>query len=45
MKDGLVNALANTPEELMAAAKHWILENPNPVQPWDDKSTALLVAG
>ncbi len=37
LKDGLVDALADSPEELMAAAKQWILENPNPVQPWDNK--------
>ncbi|MEZ4934482.1 MAG: enoyl-CoA hydratase-related protein [Saprospiraceae bacterium] len=45
LKDGLVNALANTPEELMAAAKHWILENPNPVQPWDDKKHRIPGGG
>lgn len=37
LKDGLIDALAETPEELMAAAKQWILDNPNPVQPWDNK--------
>ena len=37
LKDGLINALADSPEALMAAAKQWILNNPDPVQPWDNK--------
>ena len=37
LKDGLIDAIAGTPEEMMVAAKKWILENPNPVQPWDNK--------
>jgi 3-hydroxyacyl-CoA dehydrogenase/enoyl-CoA hydratase/3-hydroxybutyryl-CoA epimerase len=45
LKDGLINALASTPEELMAAAKQWILENPNPVQPWDDKKHRIPGGG
>lgn len=35
-KDGLINELANSPEELLAKAKAWILANPTPVQPWDN---------
>ena len=37
LKDGLIDAVADTPEALMATAKKWILGNPNPVQPWDNK--------
>ncbi|MEO0472045.1 MAG: enoyl-CoA hydratase-related protein, partial [Bacteroidota bacterium] len=37
IKDGLVDDTAETQEELMEKAKAWILANPNPVQPWDNK--------
>ena len=36
-KDGLVDDLADTQEELIAKAKEWIQNNPEPVQPWDNK--------
>lgn len=36
LKDNLINDLANTPEELLAKAKAWILNNPTAVQPWDN---------
>ncbi|HHM21419.1 MAG TPA: 3-hydroxyacyl-CoA dehydrogenase, partial [Bacteroidetes bacterium] len=36
LKDGLVDEVAATHEEMLAAARKWITENPNPVQPWDD---------
>jgi len=36
-KDGLVNELAETKEDLMTKARAWINENSNPVQPWDNK--------
>ena len=45
LKDGLVNDLADTPEELMAKAKQWILNNPNPVQPWDNKKHRIPGGG
>ena len=45
LKDGLVDALAETPEELMAAAKKWILENPQPIQPWDNKKHRIPGGG
>jgi len=45
LKDGLINALAETPEEMMAAAKAWIAENPNPVQPWDNKKHRIPGGG
>jgi len=38
LKDGLIDELADTPEELMAKARAWIEQNPQPLQPWDDKS-------
>ncbi|MEL6589806.1 MAG: 3-hydroxyacyl-CoA dehydrogenase NAD-binding domain-containing protein, partial [Bacteroidota bacterium] len=37
IKDGLVDDLARSPEELIQKAKDWIKANPNPVQPWDNK--------
>ncbi len=37
LKDGLVNDIAETQEELIEKAKAWILENPQAVQPWDNK--------
>ncbi len=37
LKDKLINELASSPEELMSKAKQWILDNPNPEQPWDNK--------
>ncbi len=35
-KDGLIDVLVDTPEELIPAAKKWIAEHPSPVQPWDN---------
>ena len=37
LKDGLIDAVAENEEEMLAAAKKYILETPNPVQPWDNK--------
>ena len=37
LKDGLIDAVAETEGEMLAAAKAFILATPNPVQPWDDK--------
>ncbi len=37
LKDGLIDAVAETEAEMLAAAKAFILATPNPVQPWDDK--------
>ncbi len=37
LKDGLIDALAENQEELIAKAKEWIKNNPKPVQPWDNK--------
>ncbi len=35
---GLVDALADTPEEVLAAATQWCLDNPRARQPWDSSS-------
>lgn len=35
LSEGLVDALAREPAELLAAAKEWIRRNPGPVQPFD----------
>lgn len=35
LRDGLIDAIADTPEDLHAQARCWIRSNPNPVQPWD----------
>ena len=37
LKDGIIGGLADSPEDLMAKSKAWILANPNPIQPWDNK--------
>src|SRR3712207_8936509 len=34
---GLVEELVSSPDELVPAAKRWIAENPEAVQPWDVK--------
>ncbi len=34
---GLVDELVSSPDELLPAAKKWIAENPEAVQPWDVK--------
>jgi 3-hydroxyacyl-CoA dehydrogenase/enoyl-CoA hydratase/3-hydroxybutyryl-CoA epimerase len=35
---GIINELAETPEEMMAKAKAWIKANPKAINPWDDKA-------
>ncbi|MEV5303445.1 MULTISPECIES: 3-hydroxyacyl-CoA dehydrogenase NAD-binding domain-containing protein [Amycolatopsis methanolica group] len=35
LETGLVDAVAATPDELLAAARAWIAANPEPAQPWD----------
>ena len=32
---GLVDEVVSSPEEMLAAAKKWVLEHPDAVQPWD----------
>ncbi|MFE3280997.1 3-hydroxyacyl-CoA dehydrogenase NAD-binding domain-containing protein [Nocardia sp. NPDC059239] len=34
---GLIDEVVDSPEELLASARKWILDNPAPVQPWDVK--------
>jgi 3-hydroxyacyl-CoA dehydrogenase/enoyl-CoA hydratase/3-hydroxybutyryl-CoA epimerase len=34
---GLVDEVAATPEEMLAAARAWIAANPDAAQPWDRK--------
>ncbi len=45
LKDGLVDELVDSPEELMTKAKEWILNNPTPVQPWDNKKHRMPGGG
>ncbi len=45
LSQGLVDALVDTEEELLASAKKWILDNPNPVQPWDNRKHRIPGGG
>ncbi|MEM9820818.1 MAG: 3-hydroxyacyl-CoA dehydrogenase NAD-binding domain-containing protein [Bacteroidota bacterium] len=45
LKDGLVNELAEDAADLMAKAKAWILANPQPTQPWDNKKHKIPGGG
>lgn len=45
LKDGLIDAVAETQEEMMAAAKDYILNTPNPIQPWDNKKHRIPGGG
>ncbi len=45
LKDGIVNELADSPEEMMSKAKAWILANPEPIQPWDNKKHRIPGGG
>lgn len=40
LREGLVDEVADTVEDLVAKARAWILANPHPVQPWDRKPVA-----
>lgn len=37
LSNGLINAIAETPEDMFAQAKAWIKANPKAINPWDDK--------
>ncbi|HQG37753.1 MAG TPA: 3-hydroxyacyl-CoA dehydrogenase NAD-binding domain-containing protein [Chitinophagales bacterium] len=37
LSNGIINEIAETPEEMMAKAKAWIKANPKAINPWDDK--------
>ncbi|MEM6344098.1 MAG: 3-hydroxyacyl-CoA dehydrogenase NAD-binding domain-containing protein [Bacteroidota bacterium] len=45
LKINLIDAVVETPEEMIAAAKAWIIANPNPVQPWDNKKHRIPGGG
>jgi len=42
---GIVHEIAADETALMAAAKAWIIKNPAPVQPWDNKSYRIPQGG
>jgi 3-hydroxyacyl-CoA dehydrogenase / enoyl-CoA hydratase / 3-hydroxybutyryl-CoA epimerase len=37
LKAGILNELADTPDDMFAKARAWIAANPKAIQPWDDK--------
>ncbi|MEM7374159.1 MAG: 3-hydroxyacyl-CoA dehydrogenase NAD-binding domain-containing protein [Bacteroidota bacterium] len=45
LKDKLIDAVVESTEELIPAAKAWILANPNPVQAWDNKKHRIPGGG
>ena len=45
LKDGLIDAVAESQEEMMEAAKAFILATSNPVQPWDNKKHKIPGGG
>lgn len=38
LSNGIINEIAETPEDMMAKAKAWIKANPKAINPWDDKA-------
>ncbi len=44
LQKGLIHKVVPA-EELLAEAKRWLLEEPNPVQPWDDKKFKIPGGG
>ena len=42
---GLIHATVETQEELMPAAKKWLMESPSAVQPWDDRKHKIPGGG
>lgn len=45
LKDGIVDALVDQSDQLIPAAKAWITNNPNPVQPWDNRKYRIPGGG
>lgn len=45
LKDKLIDQVVEKPEDLIPAAKQWIAENLNPVQPWDNKKHRIPGGG
>lgn len=45
LKLGMVDAIADSPEDMMTKAKTWIAANPIPLRPWDeiDRKTGKIV--
>ena len=45
LKLGMVDAVADTPEQMMEQARAWIQANPQPLRPWDevDRKTGKIV--
>ena len=41
LKEGWVDAAVDTPDEMFAAARQFIADNPEPVKPWDEKRETL----
>lgn len=37
LSNGLINEIAESPEDMIAKAKAWIKANPKAINPWDDK--------
>ncbi len=37
LSNGIINEIAETPEDMFAKAKAWIKANPKAINPWDDK--------
>lgn len=44
LETGLLHAVV-APEQLLAAAKRWLVESPDPVQPWDKKGFRIPGGG
>lgn len=45
LKQGLINELVASKEEMFAAAKKWILANPSPMQAWDERDKKGNIVG
>lgn len=45
LQNKMVDALVNTADELIPAAKEWILKNGNAIQPWDKKDFKIPGGG
>lgn len=41
LEAGLIDAVADTPDDMLEAAKAWIAANPAPTKPWDGKGFKL----
>ena len=45
LEEGYVDALADDLDEMKKMAQDWIIKNPNPVQPWDNKAYKIPKGG